>query len=176
MQRTFGKQARKLMQRTFQKTKSQAAYSILRRDSNRNKPPAIKEGAAVLALAHSDIMRYPLPAVLPPPVLVSFSNPHSNMMRYHLLAALHYPLLFSLLVKSRLEYDAIYSLSCLASSCARFWLNPWSNMMRCPLLAALPHPLLCSFLIEVRFKFDALTSFRPLLRSHLIESLCNILS
>ncbi len=45
----------KLMQRTFPKAKSQAAYSILRRDSNRNKPPAIKEGAAVLALAHSDI-------------------------------------------------------------------------------------------------------------------------
>ena len=44
----------KLMQRTFPKAKSQAAYSILRRDSNRNKPPVIKEGAAVLALAHSD--------------------------------------------------------------------------------------------------------------------------
>ena len=44
----------KLMQRTFPKAKSQTAYSILRRDSNRNKPPAIKEGAAVLALTHSD--------------------------------------------------------------------------------------------------------------------------
>ena len=32
----------KLMQRTFPKAKSQAAYSILRRDSNRNKHPAIK--------------------------------------------------------------------------------------------------------------------------------------
>jgi hypothetical protein len=42
------------MQRTFPKAKSQAAYSIHRRDGNRNKPQAIKEGAAVLALAHSD--------------------------------------------------------------------------------------------------------------------------
>ena len=46
--------SKKLMQRTFPKVKSQAAYSILRRNSNRNKPPAIKEGAAVLTLAHSD--------------------------------------------------------------------------------------------------------------------------
>ena len=46
--------SKKLRRRTFPKAKSQAAYSILRRDSNRNKPPAIKEGAAVLALAHSD--------------------------------------------------------------------------------------------------------------------------
>jgi hypothetical protein len=51
-----------LMQTTFPKVKSQAAYSILRRDSNRNrnKPPAIKEGAAVLALAHSDSLVNPL--------------------------------------------------------------------------------------------------------------------
>ncbi len=48
----------KLMQRTFPEAKSQAAYSILRRDSNRNKPPAIKEGAVVLALAHSDTFGY----------------------------------------------------------------------------------------------------------------------
>ena len=34
--------SKKLMQRTFPKAKSQAAYSILRRDSNRNKHPAIK--------------------------------------------------------------------------------------------------------------------------------------
>jgi hypothetical protein len=33
---------KKLMQRTFPKAKPQAAYSILRRDSNRNKHPAIK--------------------------------------------------------------------------------------------------------------------------------------
>ena len=46
--------SKKLMQRMFPKAKSQAAYSILRRDSNRNKPPAIKAGEAVLALAHSD--------------------------------------------------------------------------------------------------------------------------
>ena len=37
MQRT----SNKLMQRAFPKAKSQAAYSILRHDSNRNKPPAI---------------------------------------------------------------------------------------------------------------------------------------
>ena len=43
------------MQRTFPKEESQAAYSIHRRHSNRNKPPAIKEGAAVLVLTHSDI-------------------------------------------------------------------------------------------------------------------------
>ena len=46
----------KLMQRTFPKAKSQAAYSIHRRDTNRNKPAPIKEGAAVLALAHSDLL------------------------------------------------------------------------------------------------------------------------
>jgi len=46
------------MRITFPRAKSQAAYSIHRRDSNRNKPPAIKEGAAVLALAHSDIKLY----------------------------------------------------------------------------------------------------------------------
>ena len=40
LQRTSNKPMRK----TFPKAKSQAAYSILRRDSNRNKPPAIKEG------------------------------------------------------------------------------------------------------------------------------------
>jgi hypothetical protein len=33
-------------------------YCVLRSDSNRNKPPTIKEGAAVLALAHSDIVRF----------------------------------------------------------------------------------------------------------------------
>ena len=53
----------KIIQRTFPKAKSQAAYSILRRDSNRNKPPAIKQGAAVLALAHSDIV---IPSGVPP--------------------------------------------------------------------------------------------------------------
>ena len=42
------------MQRIYTKAKLQAAYSIHRRDSNRNTPPAIKEGAAVLALVHSD--------------------------------------------------------------------------------------------------------------------------
>ena len=47
--------SKKLMQRTFPKATSQAAYSIHRRDSNRNKPQATKKGAAVLALAHSDI-------------------------------------------------------------------------------------------------------------------------
>ena len=45
--------SKKLMQRTFPKAKSQAAYSIHRRDSNRNKPPAIKEGAAVLNSQHT---------------------------------------------------------------------------------------------------------------------------
>ena len=52
--KNFQRTSNKLMQRNFPKAKSQAAYSIHRRDSNRNKPPAIKEGAAVLALAHSD--------------------------------------------------------------------------------------------------------------------------
>ena len=51
MQRT----RKKCMQRTFPKTQSQRANSIHRRDGNRNKPQAIKEGAAVLALAHSNV-------------------------------------------------------------------------------------------------------------------------
>ena len=85
-------------------------------------------------------------------------------MHYPLLAALLHPLLYSLLIDSLSEYDAISSLSCLASSCvfkydaiffprclasscARSLLNPYTNMMRYPLLAALPPPVLVSYYI-----------------------------
>ena len=51
MQRT----SKKLMLIIYTKAKYQAADSILRRNSNRNKPQAIQEGAAVLALAHSNL-------------------------------------------------------------------------------------------------------------------------
>ena len=58
--KNFQRTSKKLMQRTFPNLKSQAAYSIIRRDSNRKKPPAIKKkGAAVLALAHSDLEMHP---------------------------------------------------------------------------------------------------------------------
>ena len=40
----------------FQDAKSHVMEDLLRRNSNRNKPQAIKEGAVVLALAHSDLL------------------------------------------------------------------------------------------------------------------------
>ena len=126
------------------------------------------------------MMRYLIITALCPPVLVPYC---SNMMHYPLLTALPHPLLCSLLVESLLEYDAMSSLSCLASSCARFYsiliqifcdvlsslpclllcsfrflLKSDSNMMHYPLLVALPHPLLCSFLIESLLEYDAMSS------------------
>jgi hypothetical protein len=46
------------MQRTFPKAKSQAAYSILRRDSNRNKHPAIKWGGRRYSRLRTQIYDY----------------------------------------------------------------------------------------------------------------------
>ena len=46
------------MQIILPKEKSQTVDSILRRNGNRKKPQAIKEGAAVLELAHSDMKQH----------------------------------------------------------------------------------------------------------------------
>jgi hypothetical protein len=112
------------------------------------------------------------------------------MMHYPLLAALLHPLLYSLLIDSLSEYDAISSLSCLASSCvfkydaiffprclasscARSLLNPYNNMIRYPILAALPFS--ASFLLKTysnMMHYPLLAALlHPLLCSFLIESL-----
>ena len=134
------------------------------------------------------MIRYPILAALP--FCASFLlKTYSNMMHCPLLAALPHPLLYSLLIDSLSEYDAISSLSCLASSCvfkydaiffprclasscARFLLKSYPNMMQYPLLVAMPHPLLVRFSLKSYsniMQYPLLTALPPsVLRPYII--------
>ena len=80
------------------------------------------------------------------------------MMHYPLSATLPNPLMYSLRTKFLLKYDAIFSHSCLASSCARCFFSPHSNMIGYPFLAALPYPFLYSFLTVSLLEYNAISS------------------
>ena len=124
------------------------------------------------------MMQYPILAVLPPPVVVSYWLP--IQIWCNILSWLPCLLPSSFLIEFLFKYNAISSHGCLASSCGRFLLNSYSNMMQYPLLAALPPPvavshwipiqiwcnilswlpclLPSSFLIEFLFKYNAISS------------------
>ena len=97
---------------------------------------------------YSNMMQHTLVAALPPPALVFF-KPTFKYDRISSPRCPH-PLLYSLLTVFLLEYDAISSASCRASSCARSLLTYYSNMMRCPLLAALRPPALVPYWSPIR--------------------------
>ena len=128
--------------------------------------------------SYSKMMQYPILAVLPPPVVVSYWLP--IQIWCNILSWLPC-LLWSFLIEFLFKYYAISSPGCLASSLGGFVFNSFSNMMQYPPLVALHPPVVVSYWILIQIWCNIL-SWLPYLPPPLVVSYwipfqiwCNIL-
>ena len=106
--------------------------------------------------AYWNMMRYPLLAALPPPVLVSYWR--TIQIWCTILFSLPCLLLFSFLIEELFKYGALSSLGCPASSSPVFASYSIPIVIWFNILSSLHCLLLCSFLIKSLFKYDAISS------------------
>ena len=105
---------------------------------------------------YSSMMRYPLLAALPPPVLVSYWRTIQIWSHYPLLAALPPPVLVSYWRTIQIWCTILSWLPCLILSCVRFLFNPYCNMIQYPVLAALPPAVLVSYQVLIQIRCNIL--------------------